>query len=215
MYPCVFHCDFSLHTQFHSDISNVSLGISLGFFIAWHFIGIFHYIPRALHWDFSLHTQCISLRYFKCIHGYFIVIFHYIQGTSLQYFKSIPGYFIEISLHTKVHFIADFLNIALDISLHFSYGCLAFNDYFILSSRIFHYYKNSQKMRIRMVYRISGTAFRVYCIFKKGNIIGYDQKSRRNEDKDDDTCKGPCNGCWEVWSHDQFPKMVKNKSCSP
>jgi len=93
-----------------------------------------------------------------------------------------------------------------------------FNGYFILYSRIFHCTKNSQKIwtkmkkKIGMVYRMSVTAFRVHCIYPKKKISLHPwPKSRRSQDKNDDTCQGPCNGLLGGWSHDQFPKMVKMK----
>ena len=82
MYPWVFHCDFSLDTQY----------ISLQFFIV-----IFHQIPSAFHCIFSLHTLRISLWFFKCIPGYFIVIFQQIPTAFLcGIFKCSPWYFIVI-----------------------------------------------------------------------------------------------------------------------
>jgi len=87
---------------------------------------------------------------------------------------------------------------------------------------IFHCTKNSQKIwtkmkkKIGMVYRMSATAFRVHCIYPKKKISLHPwPKSRRSQDKNGDTCQGPCNGLLGGWSHDQFPKMVKNKSYSP
>ena len=104
----------------------------------------------------------ISLRFFIKYPADFIVIFHYIScafhcgfsnvslGISLWFFNRYPQ-----------HFIAEFSNVALGISL-WSFKCGSgyfiahviwmpgtFNDYFILSSRIFHCSKNSQEMRTK------------------------------------------------------------------
>ena len=49
---------------------------------------------------------------------------------------------------------------------------------------------------------------------KKGNG-SYLMKSEDKQDKDDFTYQSPPNGSLGGWSHDQLPKMVKNKSCSP
>jgi len=63
-----------------------------------------------------------------------------------------------------------------------------------------------------MVYRMSGTAFRVHCIYAKNKILLHPwPKSGRSQDKNNDTCQGSCNGLLGGWSHDQFPKMVKMK----
>ena len=45
--------------------------------------------------------------------------------------------------------------------------------------------------RLGMVYRISGTVFRVHCIYAKKEISLEMTKSGRNQDKNDDTCQGP------------------------
>ena len=129
--PSAFHCCFSLHT----------LHISLRFLITYpaHFMVVFHYIPCAFHCGFSLHTQCISLWFFITYPVHFIVIFHYIpsafhcgfslytQHISLWFFKCSSGYFIA----------------------HFIWMPGAFNEYFILSSHIFHCSKNSQELRTK------------------------------------------------------------------
>ena len=187
---------------------------------------VFHYIPSAFHCSFSLHTQCISFWFFKCIPVYFTAIFHYIpsafhcdfsfntQQLSLQFFKCIPGYFIAIFNRYPQHFIVEFLNVALDISLQISYGCLVLSmTISFLAPEYFIVLKIARKweQKIGMVYRISGTACRVYCIYQKSKFHLLWWKSEEKQDKDDFHCQGPSNRSLGGWSHDQLPKMVKKR----
>ena len=139
-----------------------------------------------------------------------------ISFLSLRYFNAIfiwiPRWFQWI-FHSQPQ----------DISLHFSYRCLVLSmdisfftpGYFIVL-KIAKKSEQKWKKKIGMVYRMSVTAFRVHCIYPKMKISLHPwPKSRRSQDKNDDTCWGPCNGLLGGWSHDQFPKMVKNESCSP
>jgi hypothetical protein len=60
-----------------------------------------------------------------------------------------------------------------------------------------------------MVYRISGTAFRVHFIYLQKEISLEMTKRWNNHNQNDDTCQGVFNSLFGVWSHDQLPKMVK------
>ena len=51
--------------------------------------------------------------------------------------------------------------------------------------------------------------------YPKGERGSNLMKSEEKQDKDDFTYQGPSNRSLGAWSHDQLPKMVKNKSCSP
>ena len=62
-----------------------------------------------------------------------------------------------------------------------------------------------------MVYRMSGTAFRVYCIYSKKEISSIVMKSEEKQDNHDFACQGPSNRSLGGWSHDQLPKMVKKR----
>ena len=75
---------------------------------------------------------------------------------------------------------------------------------------------SNKKRMAHILYLPSGTAFRVHVIVlpkrgKGSNLV----KSEEKQDKDDFTYQGPSNRSLGGWSHDQLPKMVKNKSCSP
>ena len=118
-----FHCSFSLNTQH----------ISLWFLITLpvYFIATFHYIPSAFHCDFSLHSQCISLWFFIKYSAYFSMIFITYPVHFTTIFQMYPWVVhCDFSFHT-----------------HFIWMPGTFNDYFILSSRIFHCYKNSQHIK--------------------------------------------------------------------
>ena len=167
MYPWVFHCDISLDTQH----------ISLWYFIGYlaHFIAIFHWIPSTFHCDISLDTQHISLWYFKCIPGYFIAIFHWIPSTfhceisnvaldiSLWFFKCTPAYFIAIFHWIPSAFHCKISNVALG----------TFNGYFIVVKIAWKW-----GIKIGMVCRMSGTAFRVHCIYPRKEISSEGEKNK-------------------------------------
>jgi hypothetical protein len=53
----------------------------------------------------------------------------------------------------------------------------------------------------------------VYILKGKSDLVG--PKSEEKPDKDGYTCQGSSDVISGQWSHDQLPKMVKNKSCSP
>ena len=81
----VFHY---IPSAFHCDFSNVSLGISLLFFIRYsvHFIVTFHSIFSSFHCGFSNVSLGISLWSFKCSSGYFIAHFIWMPGAFNDYF---------------------------------------------------------------------------------------------------------------------------------
>jgi hypothetical protein len=47
-------------------------------------------------------------------------------------------------------------------------------------------------------------------IYRKGDIIWYAQKLEEKQDENNDTCQIAPHGMSGLWSHDQFPKMVKS-----
>ena len=155
---------------------------------------VFNYIPCTFHCGFSLHTQCISLWFFITYPVHFIATFHSILssfhcsfsnvalGISLWFFNRYPQHFIVKFSNVALEFHCDLSNVALDISLQISYRCLVLSmTISFLAPEYFIVLKIARKweQKIGMVYRMSDTAFRVYCIYSIKEISSIVMKKWR------------------------------------
>ena len=101
------------------------------------------------------------------------------------------------------------LTVGDNIRYWFQYCCMVFSVSRVAKKGIWVFLiKNRDN-----VYSGSMLGFSIYTL--KGNLTWFDQKSGEKQHKDGYNCQGLSSGLSGGWSHDQLPKMVKNKSCSP